>query len=428
MQHSAAAPRRIGFNVRATDLLRLLVGSSLYLLSITAVRAQVVADELASPPSVEVAPTDVRASVSAQETTAPAEVASTAAVSTVPAGAVESVDTPVAFAPDITLHLFSDVNFAVSSASTGRPSFALGGVDFFITGAISSGVSFLSENVLEFDEDGGIVFDLERIYLEVEIVKWLSVRAGREHIPMGRYMSTYHHALLFQWATARPQLLAFEDEGGFLPAHQIGLEAFGKLPLGDALLLGYTAAVGNGRGQFADDILNSIDRNGFKAVTVRLTVEPLDIDGLEVGVSGYMDRIPKGFTESTTGKQLIVENISELIGAFHVAYLSYPFELMAVGYLLAHRGRASHTAQSLSGGFVQLGVTFNDWTPYARFEYVTRSSQDTFFNVSGTAQKIEELRLGLRFGLNAQAVVKVEYIADLHNDIHAGQVQAAFGI
>jgi hypothetical protein len=77
---------------------------------------------------------------------------------------------------------------------------------------------------------------------------------------------------------------------------------------------------------------------------------------------------------------------------------------------------------------VQLGVTFNDWTPYARFEYVTRSSQDTFFNVSGTAQKIEELRLGLRFGLNAQAVVKVEYIADLHNDIHAGQVQAAFGI
>src|ERR1700676_1913019 len=49
-----------------------------------------------------------------------------------------------------------------------------------------------------------------------------------------------------QTALTRPMLFTFEDDGGFLPLHNVGLSANGKLPSGD-LGLHYVVEVGSSR-------------------------------------------------------------------------------------------------------------------------------------------------------------------------------------
>lgn len=278
--------------------------------------------------------------------------------------------------------------------------------------------------MLEFTEAGGTTFDLERIYLELAAGDFLAVRLGRDHLMLGRYMQAYHHALLFQLATARPRLLSFEDEGGPIPAHQVGAEALGDIHLSDTTDLHYAVRVGNGRGRFSDDVLNSGDRNLFKSLLAHLSLRP---GALDVGISGYWDRIPAGYT-SEAGELLIKQDIVELIGAVHAAYLEYPFDLQGEGYVVSHRSVGSSTSTKLLGGFVQLGYSFDRFTPYLRFEAVRRDREDVFFDASGVPNRIRELRAGMRMSLSERVVLKLEYVGDLKNEVHGGVAQAAFGL
>jgi hypothetical protein len=385
----------------------------------------------ANDASVTPQPTAAGSENATHATADPAPTATPGAAGSAPASSIVDAltsDSDAGFNPSLHWQLFADVNLSASNAKGSHPSFNIGGVDFFITGVISSYMRLLSENMLEFGMNGEAGLDLERIYLELDLTSWLSIRAGRDHIALGRYMTAFHHALLFQLTTERPHLLAFEDDGGFFAAHQIGVEALGKFALGDAVVLRYTLGVGNGRGHITDDVLSSFDRNGFKSITARVTIEPLAVDGLELGISGYLDRIPGGYVDPTTQTVLIPEDISELIGAAHAVYLSYPFDASVEAYVLNHRGRTTHDSTNLVGGFAQFGVSFGDFTPYARYEHVQRSAGDVFYNASGVVTRIDELRLGVRYSFNAQAVLKLEYIGDFENNLHAAQLQAAFGI
>ena len=328
------------------------------------------------------------------------------------------------FVPTFKFKLYSDVNFVLTEHQD--PAFKIGGADFFITGDLSEDFSALSENVLEILGEEGTVFDLERIYLEWHPKRWFKVRFGRDHLMLGRYMQTYHHALFFQLATARPTMLSFEDEGGLLPAHQIGIEVLGDIAMGE-LDLHYALGIGNGRGQFSDDVLSTQDRNAFKSMVGQLSLMPRFLPGFEVGVSGYLDRIPPGFTDGT-GRVLLAEAVDEQIGGAHIVYASYPVEAHAEGYYLVHKGRDTGVSSHLLGGFGQIGVSFDQWTPYARIEGVDRSVGDTFFNISGAATRLLELRGGIRYGLNDQAVLKLEYRRDFENQINGAVLQAAFGM
>jgi hypothetical protein len=368
----------------------------------------------------------------ASSTTAAPSPAAAAAEPSAPSGAAGSAalakfgaESEGAFVPTFRFKVYSDVNFVLAEHE--YPAFKIGGVDFFITGDISEDFSALSENVLEILGEEGTVFDLERIYLEWHPRRWFKLRFGRDHLMLGRYMQTYHHALFFQLATARPTVLAFEDEGGLLPAHQIGIEALGDVPLGAELDLHYAFGIGNGRGKFSDDILSTQDRNAFKAMVAQIALLPRSLPGFEIGVSGYLDRIPAGFTDAT-GRVLLPEAVDEQIVGAHAVYAAYPIEAQAEGYYLAHRGRDTGLTSHLIGGFGQLGVSFEQWTPYARLEGADRSAGDTFFNVSGALTRLLEVRTGVRYGLSDQAVLKLEYRRDFESHIHGAALQAAFGM
>lgn len=322
-------------------------------------------------------------------------------------------------------NVFSNVDYRVDDSDT-PSAFAVGGVDLFATSSLSPRIHVLSESVLEILPDG-VVFDLERIHLDYRVADWLTIRAGRYHLPLGYYSTAYHHAMLFQLTTDRPTLVAFEDDGGMMPAHMIGLYLYGRIVGTPQVELHYDLGVGNGRGQHADDILATQDRNGSKAVVARLTLRFPTIHGLELGAGGYLDRIPGGFTDDA-GVVRVPESIDEIIAAVHASYVRHPFRALAEGYFVHHRGRTSDEATLLKGGFAQLGVTVQErYTPYVHVEWVSRDKDDLFFNASGSPVKVLDLRAGLHTGLAATAVLKIEYGYEHELERHQGVAQVAFG-
>ncbi len=91
----------------------------------------------------------------------------------------------VAFAGGTTsLDLYSNVNFEHSTGEGDHPTFAVGGVDFFITSQLGSRIRLISESVLEILEDGN-VFDLERIYMDYRVSDALINRCGALSYPAG---------------------------------------------------------------------------------------------------------------------------------------------------------------------------------------------------------------------------------------------------
>ena len=327
--------------------------------------------------------------------------------------------------PSFRFRLFGDVNFALLEHA--YPAFRIGAVDFSITGDVSQDFSVVSENVLTIVASERTVFDLDRLYLEWHPKPWFKLRFGRDHLMFGRYLPTYHHPLLFQLATVRPAAVAYEREGGWLAAHQIGLEALGDVPIGEELDFRYAVGIGNGRGLYVGDILSTEDRNAFKAVVAQVGLLPHSLPGFEIGVSGYLDRIPPGFADAT-GRVVLSESVDEQIVGAHVLFATDTVDAHAEGYYLMHRGHDTGLTSHLIGGFVQLGVSFAQWTPYARFDGADRSVGDTFFNISGTATRVLQSRAGVRYELTDQAVFKLEYLRDFDNALHGATLQAAFGI
>jgi hypothetical protein len=306
--------------------------------------------------------------------------------------------------------------------------YVLGDLDFFITSEISDKIRALSENVLSLaGHHGHMGFHAMRLYLEMDVAPKLALRFGRIHMPLGSFMQAYHHALLFQLATSRPVIMNFEMEGGLLPAHFVGAQAFGNAHLG-SVLFGYTLAVGNGRGQSSGQVLNAGDHDRFKAIVARLTAAPDALDGVEFGISAYLDRIPGGFRDPVTGNLLVPESLDELIVGGHIAAPIYPIQLWAEFYGLVHRGRISKERTQLLGGFLQAGYSFDHWTPYGRIDWVERDQDDAFYNASGLPTEAFNLVGGVRYDAHEHVALKLDYTRQQRSKADIVTLQAAFGL
>ncbi|MEZ4466574.1 MAG: hypothetical protein R3F60_09925 [bacterium] len=321
--------------------------------------------------------------------------------------------------------LFGDVGARASSAEGDHPAFSIGTVDFFATTELSSRARVLTESVLEILDEGA-VFDLERLYAEFYFAPEFSIRLGRDHMPLGYYGQRFHHAQLFQLAAERPLVLGFEDEGGLLPAHVVGLTLMGTLSTGESLEIAYDLAVANGRGFNADDILNHGDRNLGKAVLGRITVRPLAVDGLEIGVSGSFDRIAAGADEGGVSSAL-----GEAIFNAFFAWRNSDIDLIAEYFMVNHAYDDSFAATAgeqvsstrLHAAFLQVGVPLGDWTPYARFEEIQRDEADLYFNASGSLVEAREVTAGVRRSFGSRLVTKLQVARGLLDD---GETQVAF--
>lgn len=275
--------------------------------------------------------------------------------------------------------------------------FSIGQMNLFITSTLSERFQFLTELVFEVHQDNDFEEDLERILLEYSASDYFKLSAGRYHTAIGYYNTAYHHATWFQTTTERPYIFEFEDEGGILPIHNVGLQASGLIPSGK-LGLHYIAEVANGRTSSmpqAEPVQNYVDENNHKAVNFAVFARPDAIPGLQVGFSAYRDAL---FPPN-------LPRVNETIVDGY-AVLSRPrFEWLNEALMIRHAVTGGHVFET-PAFYSQISERFGLYRPYFRYQYVNASSQEPIFPQVGLRTGPS---LGVRFDPNQSVALKLQY-------------------
>jgi hypothetical protein len=255
-------------------------------------------------------------------------------------------------------------------------SFTIGQVNLFVTSDLSERFKFLSEIVFESDEFNNFGVDLERMLLQYSQSDYLNISAGRYHTAIGYYNTAYHHSTWFQTTTGRPFLFDFEDKGGPLPIHNVGVSISGRIPSG-AAGLHYVVEVGNGRasrsyvpplGQSATAVQNYVDENTHKAFNVALFARPDAIRGLQVGFSAYRDVLQPG----------VPVRIGETILAAHAVFIGSDFEWLNEALVIRHTPQGGRMFDT-PGWYTQISKRFGSYRPYFRYQYMNAADGEPVF-------------------------------------------------
>ena len=275
-------------------------------------------------------------------------------------------------------------------------SFSLGQTNLFITSNLSERFKFLSELVFEVHEDNAFRTILERILLEYSVNDYFKLSAGRYHTAIGYYNTAYHNSTWFQTATERPYVFEYEDEGGILPLHMVGLEASGQIPSGK-WGLHYVVEAGNGRTSdpLAEPVQNFVDENGHKAVNVAVFARPEFVPGLQVGFSAYKDAI---FTVNSP-------KINQTILDAHAVLTRPNFEWLNEALMIRDSAVGQHDFEA-PAFYSQISERFGLYRPYFRYQYVNASSQEPLLPQVGLRTGPS---VGVRFDPAGSVALKLQY-------------------
>lgn len=316
--------------------------------------------------------------------------------------------------PSLKIDGFADVGFhyekAGADADDQNNSFVLGQLDLFINSNLQEKLSVLSELVFEHDDTNALVTDLERIELCYVVSDLFKINMGRFHTPVDLWNILYHHGAWLRTPIDRPNFVEFEDGGGILPSHLIGLNITGTHN-GEALKFDYNFAVGNGRGRIEDEVTTVVDHNAFKALVLMLLFSPNAIDGLTIGETTWFDRIPSNPAPSAAdlanGVIARAGDMDELIQGGILQYNHKHIEWLSEFSYIYHKDRTTDVTYHNYGAYAQLGYHIKKFTPYLRFDYLKLDSADTFYAPS-TAD-LNGYHVGLRWDPFDFAALKLEY-------------------
>lgn len=308
------------------------------------------------------------------------------------------------------LNFFGDFSFAAYSPSDAahEPTFTLGDQDFLIRGELGNHLIATTEFSIGFGGTSEASVDLERLHVRWQDAHFF-VEAGRVHTDIGYWNDAYHHGHWLQPTIDRPRWVRFEDEGGLLPVHWVGVSAGARIDAGPGSLR-VVASVGNGRGKIVDDIRNGMDYSANKAVHALVEYVGLGARELRVGVSGIYDQIPR--QDAKVRPALPDRAIDEYILGAHVAYPGYPLVVIAEGYVITHTA-SGHTWRTY-GGFGLAGYAIGMVTPYFELSKIAGSGgSDPFFMpdpaLATGAYDVLDVIPGVRVDISPWAAVKLEY-------------------
>jgi len=293
---------------------------------------------------------------------------------------------------------FGDVNLRGSDQRGSTTSFGLGQLDLFVTSDVSERFKLLSEIVFEADPQNTFGVDIERLLLQYSPNDLFKLSVGRYHTAIGYYNTAYHHSTWLQTATGRPFLFEFEDNGGILPIHNVGISASGLIPSGK-LQLHYIAEVGNGRASrspLAEAVQNVVDENNGKSVNLALFATPEAVRGLQVGFSAYHDHL----------RPINGPGIGELIFDAHAVVVRPNFEWLNEVLLIRHAIDGSSRVFNTPGFYTQISKRFGSYRPYFRYQYVNESEAEPAFPNVGRQQGPS---VGLRFDASESVALKFQF-------------------
>lgn len=300
-------------------------------------------------------------------------------------------------------------------------SFALGELDFFTTSELTDDLSILAEIVFEPPDSDEPVVDVERYQIKYSPSDAFSIALGRMHTALGYWNQTYHHGAWFQTTAFRPLVYKFEDEGGPLPVHEVGLQVSGTAPL-RGLRLEYNLSVSNGRGITHADVQTFRDSNRSKAVNLWVGAAPRAVRGLKLGGVVRFDKIPSDPGRPERGGELE----ERILGGF-AAYVHRRAELLAEILQVRHEDSARGRAYDTLGLYAQGGWRFGRFEPYYRFDRLDYGAGDPFYGPEAAGLRMHTF--GLRIDPWAWAAIKLElsrHERDLGPSFAGAAAQVAF--
>jgi hypothetical protein len=293
---------------------------------------------------------------------------------------------------------FSDVSFHASDLPGSTSSFALGQFNLFITSRLSERVSFLAETVMEADTRNAMEIDLERVLLQYAANDYFKVNFGRYHTAIGWYNTAYHHSSWMQTAVGRPFLYEFEDKGGILPVHNVGISATGRIPSGAAGLQ-YIAEIGTGRASRSpldEPVQNVQDENNGKAFNLAVLARPDPLPGFQAGFSVYHDHLtPAGSAR-----------VGQTIMAAHAVYQRSDVEWLNEAVLVRNVPEGAVHTFNTAGFYTQISRKFGSVRPYVRYQYLNAPAGDPVFPDVGL---FHGPSLGIRYDIGDSAAFKIQY-------------------
>lgn len=338
----------------------------------------------------------------------------------------------IPYIPQLKIRGFGDIraflanqNLAVISNSPGIPTpatqggnstFALGLMDMFVTSKISDHFSYLAEVGFEADPStNGIGVDLERAQLSFTPNDKFSLSAGRTHAMLGYYNTAFHHGTWFQTTIDRPRIFEFEDSGGPLPIHNVGVSAMGKIPSG-GLGLHWLAEVGNGKQSYtlqaAVTPANVLADHTGKSTNLGLYARPDRFDGLQAGFNWYqaslvpvVSMLP-GFGSPGFPFPNAASYYRQNIFIGHVVYVRPRFEFMVEDAEIRDLPRGSSRPLYSSGGYAQVSKAYGVVRPYFRYQWLNPNFNDP--NNAFVGRWVGP-NAGIRWDFNTFVALKGEY-------------------
>ena len=317
---------------------------------------------------------------------------------------------------------FYDISYQFSpsenaSRSLKNGAFVLGQYDLFTSYNIDNRIEVLAE--LVFEAPGGeLEVDLERLLISYTFIDLLTLEVGRGHSPLGYYGNTFHHGRQLESTINRPLILEFEDEGGLVPAHNVGMWLRG-FTAGNAGVMDYTIGVANGQQIDADHgelALNlNEDDNPNKILFGKLNLEPAILCGLGIGGSFYRGKV-NGFSELSESP--VIDLDQNIFGA-HLFYDILPVQILAEYYNVNSKDMLDTAKPSYNstGYFAQAAYEFKEKIrPYARIEELAPEMGDPYGNTLIGTEDVQRITGGVRFNISTQSSIKLEAITQKFGD------------
>lgn len=330
------------------------------------------------------------------------------------------------------LHGFADLGYASSSKAVpdGRKrGFTLGNFDLYLTPEFEGGVKSLLELNFEYGEEGELATDLERLQIGYTFSDALTLWGGRFHTPYGYWNTAFHHGAQIQSAVLRPKMIAFEDQGGILPAHTVGLWATGQTRAG-AGKVEYDAYAGNGSrtvgGVLDFNPVKDNDSNIMLGGSLRYRFGG-DLDGLVLGAHGFTQKVSDYATLPNLPLALQGTTKVNMLGAYGF-YDGNDWEIIGEYYDFRNKDLSAAGAKHNSwAGFLQAGKSFGRLLPYARFEKAALDQTDNYFAQQNSGKSYQRQALGVRFELGPKTALKLElnHTDESGTKYNEAQVQAA---
>lgn len=305
------------------------------------------------------------------------------------------------------VHGFADVDAGWSGGIDPQKlrGFNAGTLDLYLTPQFGQRVKSLAEIAIEYGDDGAVAIDMERLQLGYTVSNALTVWLGRFHTPFGLWNTSFHHGANLQTSIFRPRFLDFEDKGGIIPAHSVGLWATGRTEIPGGKLT-YDGFLSNGP-TIRD---RTIDFNAFtddtpnKMLGGNLGYRPSGtLSGSVVGIHAFGSTVA---ALNTSGAQLSLTRL-RMAGAYF-GYDADNWEAIGEYYSFRNADVASGVTHSSTAWFAYVGKTLGDFTPYARHERVSLDPGDNYFLSQESGRSYTRTAAGLRYTIDSRSSLKFE--------------------